>query len=234
MKKFAVKAAVLLLLASLLTGCNKYKNPTASPLKTQGTRLYPSGQTIGPSPSATATPALQSLMPSPPAVTPQNPETPAPTLKATTGNIPAAQSFVSYSSADGHYDVQYPEGWTPEVLDGDARFTHNYDGLSVQVAQATESFTLDAITKTQVANLIRTGRAVAVKKISSVTTKSGNAVLVEYDSNSEPLNGKKVRLSSQIYYYYNSGRLAALTMWAPLGSNNANIWKQLPDTFVWR
>lgn len=227
MKKVLFFSITLLLVLLPLSGCNRYRTAVPTPLSSPSTQLKATGQTV----SAGASTAPATTMPS---VTPQFPETPAPMLSAASGNIPASQNFISYSSADGHYDIQYPEGWTPAVLDGDARFTHNWDGLQVSVGPSSDPFTVDAIKSKQVADLIRKGRAVTVKNVSRVTTKSGDAVLVEYDSNSDPVDGRKVRLSCQRYYYNSNGMLAALTMWAPAGSNNANIWKQIPDTFTWR
>ena len=64
----------------------------------------------------------------------------------------------------------------------------------------------------------------------------GKAVVyVAYTSNSDPdpVTGKKVRLDNVTYYYYHQGTLAALTLWAPSGADNADQWKRISESFRW-
>lgn len=228
-KKLAVAAAFTLCMISLC-GCRLVKNapgrPNLSPLATPSTA--PGIPSATPGTVQTAAPDNYLL------VTPEATESPAPTEQRIAGEIPDAQEFMNYTSSVGGYDVQVPETWTPSVSGEDIKFTHSYNGIRVQIIRTTEPYTMETIKNVYVSELVRKGRAVAVKNVSMAATKSGQAIMVEYESNSEPVNGKKVRLENRRYYYYKDGRLAALTMWAPLGADNENIWKQIPDTFLWR
>lgn len=230
-KKLAASAALLLCL-STFDGCRAGKNAPGSP-----SPLPPASASTAPGILA-ATPGTAEIQTGSPdsylLITPEAPESPAPTQKQPTGEIPQSQPFVNYTSSVGGYDVQVPESWTPLVSGKDIKFTHSYNGISVQIISTTEPFTMDTIKNLYVSQLVRKGRAVDVKNVSMAVTKSGQAILVEFESNSETVGGKKVRLENRRYYYYKDGKLAALTLWAPAGAENENIWKQIPDTFLWR
>lgn len=218
MMKKTVLAMVAICLA-LLCGC-RTKNapsPTATPTVT-----LPTAQA-----KETVTPENYAL------VQPESSETPAPTLGNGEG-MPETQSFMNYTSTAGGYDVQVPENWTPKAEGANITFTHGYSGIEVVIVKTAEPFTLENIKGVQVADLVRTGSAVNVISVSLANTKNGPAAYVEYESNSNGSAGKKIRLMNHRYYYPHEGELAVLTMWAPLGADNQNIWSQIPDTFFWR
>ena len=72
--------------------------------------------------------------------------------------------------------------------------------------------------------------------MASVTLPGGNAILVDYTSNSEPdaVTGKQVRLENNAFIFYNNGKLATLTLWAPVGADNVDQWKRMSESFRWR
>lgn len=232
MKKCLLPALAVCI--ALLGGCRLFGGlvgPAASPAATQPAAADEPGRTASRDTAGAQTKLPEGLV----SVQPESTETPAPTVASATGEIPEAQKFVPYSSADGGYDIQAPEGWKKEEDGRNVSFTKRNSGVKVEVADSTEPFTVEAVGSNQVAELVRKGRAVAVKNMEFVETMSGQAILVEYESNSEPDgDGKKVRLDNKRYYYFKEGKLAALTLWAPAGVNNENIWKQIPDTFFWR
>jgi hypothetical protein len=234
MKRFFLITPILLLILVLLLGCAARKTPgSASPSGSLQMQQSPSpgGLSATPGPSGTQEGVLAVI----PSVKPKSKEAPASPDPKKTAGIPEAQPFVNYSSAAGHYDVQAPEGWTAEATGQNIKFTHNYNGVKVEIVKSTEAFSLKSITEKQVAEFIRTGRAVTIKSISLVDTNSGPAVLVEYESNSEPdSSGRKMRIAGMRYYFKGDGKLAVLTLWGPVEADNDNIWKQIPDTFVWR
>jgi hypothetical protein len=79
-------------------------------------------------------------------------------------------------------------------------------------------------------------RAVEIGNVTQVQLPGGQAVLVEYTSNSDPnaVTGKQVRLENNAYLYFKGGKLATLTLWAPLGADNVDQWKRMSDSFRWR
>jgi hypothetical protein len=213
----------------LLSGCKPRGTPQASVSPT-GTGV-PASQSPFASAMPTITPGVSSGIPS---VAPLSAETPAPAAADADGRIPDDQPFTNYSSAQGAFDVQAPDGWKSEESGTNVLFTKGWDGVRVEIRYTADPFTVDAVKAGPVVDLIRAGRAVVVKGVNAVTTKGGAAILVEYESNSEPQDGKQVRLENQIYYFYRGGTLAALTLWAPVGAGNAKIWAQIADTFEWR
>ncbi len=80
------------------------------------------------------------------------------------------------------------------------------------------------------------GRAVNITSTSDVTLPSGKAVLIKYDSNSEPnsVTQKQVRLENEAYVVFKNGRQAIVTMWAPKGADNADQWQRLSTSFRWQ
>lgn len=230
MKKGILTICALALCLSAAS-CGRRASPSPGPYTpappTATSSLSPPS-TPAPSAAPTALPAGV------PPVTPASSETPVPQATGLGGAIPADQPFSSYSSVAGNYDVQFPDGWEAQTSGESARFTHGWSGMQVDVVHTADPFTLDAIKAGPVADLIRTGRAVTVRNVAAVTAKSGAAILAEYECNSEPQNGKQVRLENQRYYFYMNGTLASLTLWAPAGADNWKIWAQMADTFEWR
>lgn len=232
MKQKTAAIIALFLTLAALCGCRLFRLPGASPTPPNGSpgaTPAPSGQSLKQGAAADSVPPDDLAM-----ITPESDETPAPTLKTNAGEIPEAQEFMNYTSTTGGYDVQVPENWTPTAHGGNIKFTRNYNGIQVEITGTTEQFSLEAIKSGHVAQLVKKGRAVKVRNVTMADTKSGRAVMVEYESNSEPVNGKKIRLENKRYYFHKDGKLAVLTLWAPVGADNENIWKQIPDTFIWR
>lgn len=152
------------------------------------------------------------------------------------GDIPDNQAFVKFDSPSGGYQLEAPEGWARTNQNTDVSFINKLDGLQLSITNFSTPFSLDNIRSNQVAELEKTGRAVQVKQVQSVQLQSGPAVQVVYESNSEPdsVTGKQVRLENNRYYFYKNGKLATLTVWAPLGADNVDQWKYMSNSFRWR
>ncbi len=223
--KALIRIFVALLAPLALMGC---RQPANTPLPKAA--LPPVESNATQSAGATATASGENYL----LVQPEHSETPAPTLKTETGMLPETQTFVNHTSAAGKYDIQAPDTWKKEESGTNLKFTRGESGLLVEIIKTTEPFSIDSIKGVQVAGLVRTGRAVDIKIVTMTETKGGQAVYVEYESNSEPAKGKQHRLINHRYYFERSGSLAVLTLWAPAGADNENIWKQIPDTFYWR
>jgi hypothetical protein len=78
-------------------------------------------------------------------------------------------------------------------------------------------------------------RAVKVTGVSDVNVTGGKAVLVRYQSNSDPnaVTNKQVRLENVTYIFFRNGKEAMLTMWAPLGADNVDQWNLMANSFRW-
>lgn len=242
-------ASVLVICVILLASC-KTIDPSAGNLSTQ---IASTTQTMTPADSLT--PAIsggstqnteQSALPTPSvsagetttsteapvAVSSENPLAPE---KNPPGDIPDTQVFIKYGNAAGGYEVQVPEGWSRTESGANVSFIDKFDGVQIAISQSSEPFTLEGIKATQVSNLQKTGRAIQIKSITEKKTKGGSAILVAYESNSEPdaVTGKQVRLENECYYFFKDGKLASLTLWAPLGADNVDQWKYMSDSFGW-
>jgi hypothetical protein len=173
--------------------------------------------------------------PNAPSQTAAQGETPVAPEKNPPGDIPDTQVFVEYHSAGGGYQIEVPEGWARGEQGTNVSFVDKLDGVKVTVIQAASAPTMDSVRTNEVAALMKSGRAVQVGKVQNVKLLAGTAVLVEYSSNSEPdsVTGKQIRLENQMYLFFQNGRLATLTLWAPLGADNVDQWQRISQSFRW-
>ena len=81
----------------------------------------------------------------------------------------------------------------------------------------------------------KTGRAVAISKITEVKLKAGKAIKIAYDSNSEPnaVTNKQVREENEAFYFAKDGKLVSLQLSAPKGADNVDQWKLISSSFRW-
>jgi hypothetical protein len=152
------------------------------------------------------------------------------------GDIPDNQAFVKYLSSQGGYELVVPEGWARRAKGMDVTFTDKLDGLSITISNQTKAPDLENIRTNQAEMLKKAGRAVDIKSIKDSKRANGPAVLVVYQSNSEPdpVTNKQVRLENNAYYYYKNGKLAELTLWAPVAADNVDQWNKISNSFRWR
>lgn len=163
-------------------------------------------------------------------------EKPLPPEKNPTGDIPDSQVFVKYTPTAGTYELQVPEGWSQVAKGDNVTFTDKFNGVQLTVTSTSTPPSVQNVSANQAIQLQKNGRAVTIKNIKQVQLAGGPAVLINYDSNSEPdpVVGKQVRLEDNSYLFYKNGKLATLTMWAPLGADNVDQWKRMSDSFKWR
>jgi hypothetical protein len=163
-------------------------------------------------------------------------ENPVAPEKNPPGDIPDSQVFVKYASSQGGYEIEVPEGWARKTRGLDVTFQEKLDGLSVTVTNADGPPDVESIRKNQAESLKKTGRAVRITSIKDIRLSSGPALLMVYQSNSEPdpVVNKQVRLENSSYFYYKNGKLAELRLWAPLGADNVDQWNRISNSFGWR
>ena len=151
------------------------------------------------------------------------------------GDIPDTQAFVTYTSDSG-YSLTVPEGWARSGAGNSVKFIDKLDGLSVAITPATTAPTLNWVKRNYLPSLTKTGRAVKVLSVSSETLPGGPTIRITYSSNSEPnpVTSKQVRLENERYLFFANGKLAALDLYAPLGSDNVDQWRLMSRSFGWR
>jgi hypothetical protein len=157
------------------------------------------------------------------------------TQTSSSGDIPDTQAFVTYTSTQGSYKLDVPEGWARTITGTDVSFTNTFDGVQVALTQASTAPTVESVRSQQAVELQNTGRAVRDVQIKSVQLDGGSAILMTYTSDSEPnaVTGKQVRLENNRYFFFKDGKLAALTLWAPVGADNVDQWNRMANSFRW-
>ncbi len=218
-------------------------SPTASAISgapSTGVTAVPATTTL---PVATQAPATPTALTAPPPVVAQAPPaTPAPTEQALApeqnpaGDIPDTQAFITYRSTTGGYDLDVPEGWARSENGPTVGFIEKLNGETVTITDTAAAPTAATARTAQVAALQQSPRAVQVTSVKDVQLPGGAAVLIDYTSNSEPnaVTGKQVRLENNSYLFYHSGKLATVTVWAPLGADNVDQWQRIAHSFRWR
>ena len=156
-------------------------------------------------------------------------------IQVSGSDIPDTQVFVTYTYSQGKYQLDTPEGWAQSVSGTDVNFVSNLDGLQVALTSAAIQPTASSVRTDQAASLQQTGRAVRDVQVQDVHLAGGMAVLITYTSNSEPnaVTGKQVRLENNRYLFYKNGKLATLTLSAPVGADNHDQWLRIANSFKW-
>ena len=75
-----------------------------------------------------------------------------------------------------------------------------------------------------------------VSSVDDVTLPAGAPCWSRARRNSNPdaVTNKQVRLEQNIYLLFNDGKLATLTLWAPLGADNVDQWQRIATSFRWK
>ncbi|SRR6266700_5219385 len=165
-------------------------------------------------------------------------EQPVPVVSSTQASgsdIPDTQVFVTYTSSPGKYQLDVPEGWAQTANGTDVSFVSNLNALQVTLTNAVAQPTGNTVRTDQAVTLQQTGRAVRDVKVQDVQLPSGPAVLIVYTSNSDPnsVTGKQVRLENNRYLFFKNGKLATLTLSAPVGADNVDQWLRIARSFKW-
>jgi hypothetical protein len=150
------------------------------------------------------------------------------------GDIPDSQVFVKFQSPLG-FSVQIPEGWSRTERKSGVVFADKFNKIDVEIGTATGLPSVASAKTQQAFELVKTGRAVTIKAIKNVTLPTGPAVLIDFESNSEPnqVTNKQLRLESNRYLMFKNGKLATLDLSAPKGADNVDQWKLIAHSFHW-
>jgi hypothetical protein len=151
------------------------------------------------------------------------------------GDIPDSQVFIRYDSKDG-YSLQVPEGWARTDLPYGASFIDKLDGVVLTQSARPTAPTAESVKKDYVPSLEKEARAVKIDSVKSVKLPGGNAIRINYSSNSAPneVTNKQVRLENQRFLFFRDDKLVALELYAPLGADNVDQWKLMSESFQWK
>lgn len=222
-KAFLAGLLLSITLVLVLAACNNYSSTDKPTNSTDSTATLTATVSTEISTAAQATEIVVTEQP----VAPE---------KNLPGDIPDTQAFILYIPEPGTYELEIPEGWARSENGPNVTFVDKLDGVMVTLTDTAAAPTTDSVRSKEVAALEKSSRAVQVTGVKAVNLPSGSAVLVEYTSNSEPndVTGKQVRLENSAYYFYKNGKLATLTLWAPLGADNVDQWQRMSQSFKWR
>ena len=150
------------------------------------------------------------------------------------GDIPDSQVFVTFKSADG-FELKVPEGWARTSRKNGVQFADKYNTIDLEIAAADADRTVASVRSQQAGALSKTGRAAKILDVKRVVLPAGPAVLIIYESNSEPnpVTRKQLRLESNRYLIFHKGRLATLDLAAPRGADNVDQWQLISRSFHW-
>ena len=151
------------------------------------------------------------------------------------GDIPDTQAFVTYTSDAGGYAIAMPEGWARTDADGNVTFVDKLHRFSVEIGCADAAPTVDSAKTDDVASLAARTAAFALVEVTSVDLPAGPAILIRYQANSAPdeVTGKQTRLDVDRYELFKDGRLAAISLAVPAGSDNVDVSNQVSRSFRW-
>ncbi len=150
------------------------------------------------------------------------------------GDIPDDQVFVPYASPLG-FSITVPEGWARTDKPDGVSFADKCGRIEVDVTPGAPPTAASARTG-EAAALEKSGHAVKIGSVTDVKLPSGPAVRIPYSSNSDPnpVTNKQIRLENERTLLAHGGKVAAVTLSAPAGADNADQWKLMNDSFRWK
>lgn len=162
-------------------------------------------------------------------------EAAAPVESNPPGDIPDSQQFVRYTSAAGKYEFKSPEGWARTERDSSVTFVEKLNSVGVDLEAASEARTAASIRSIDEPKLSSSVRAFEEVKVEPVTLSAGPAMLLRYraNSNPDPVTNKVIRLEIDRYEVFSNGRLAIISLSAPAGSDNIDVWRIISRSFRW-
>jgi len=151
------------------------------------------------------------------------------------GDIPDNQVFVAYSPPSGGFSVKVPEGWARSEQGGAVVFTDNLNSIRMETVSVASAPTVSSAQQGEVPAITAAVGNFASGRVTVVTRKAGQAVLITYraDSNPDAVTGKVRRLDVERYEFWRNGTEAVLTLSGPQGADNVDPWRIVTDSFGW-
>ena len=150
------------------------------------------------------------------------------------GDIPDSQAFVRFSGKG--YSLSTPEGWARTTRAGTVSLTDKYNSITVEIVPLAKAPTSASVTAGELPKLRSTVPGFRSPRVTTLTRPAGRVVLVRYEARSrrDPVTGRTVVNDVERYEFWKGGRLAAITLQAPHGSDNVDPWRTVTESFRWR
>jgi hypothetical protein len=150
------------------------------------------------------------------------------------GDIPDNQAFVPYTGTG--YTVSVPEGWARSTRNGAVVFSDKYNSITITTTSTAKAPTAASARATELAAIKAAAKGFTPGAISAVHRTAGNAVLITYHALSpvNPVTGRVANEAVERYEFWRSGHEVALTLAAPVGSDNVDPWRKVTDSFSWK
>jgi hypothetical protein len=151
------------------------------------------------------------------------------------GDIPDNQAFVTYTSTQGGYAITMPEGWARQESGPDVSFVDKLHRFTVEVSCADAAPTVETAQRVDASRLAQQIPAFELVEVKPVDLPAGPAILLRYRMNSIPddVTGKQIRLDVDRYELFKDGRLVAISLAVPAGSDNVDVSNQISRSFQW-
>lgn len=181
------------------------------------------------------TPTAASAVAATPSAAPRPTEAPIAPEVNPPGDIPDNQAFVTYTSQAGGYSIAMPEGWARQEAGTDVAFVAKLHRFTVEITCAGAAPTVETAKSVDAAALAQRVAAFELVEVTTVDLPAGPAVLIRYRMNSAPddVTGKQIRLDVDRYELFKDGRLAAISLAVPAGTDNVDVSKQVAGSFRW-
>jgi hypothetical protein len=149
------------------------------------------------------------------------------------GDIPDNQAFIAYTGAG--YRVLVPEGWSRTRHGGAVEFSDKYNSITVSRSSASHAPTPATARTTEIPAIRASAAGFKAGSVSTVDRRAGTAVLIRYRALSpvNPVTGKVTQQSVERYEFWRAGQEVAITLAAPVGSDNVDPWRTVTDGFAW-
>lgn len=149
------------------------------------------------------------------------------------GDIPDTQAYITYTAP--RFSLQIPEGWARSSTGNSVTFSDKYNVVTITTTKAGTAPTAASATQSELPAIRAAAHSFSGGRVSSLHRTAGTAILITYrdDSPQNPVTGKVAVEDVQRYEFYRSGTEVALTLSAPVGSDNVDPWRKITDSFAW-
>ena len=152
------------------------------------------------------------------------------------GDIPDNQVFVAYAAV-GRVQREGARRLGPQRAGrGGASSPTTSTASVMETVTAASAPTVASAEQGEVPAITAAVKNLASARVTAVTRKAGQAVLITYraDSNPDAVTGKVRRLDVERYEFWRNGTQVILTLSAPQGADNVDPWRIVTDSFGWR
>lgn len=131
-------------------------------------------------------------------------EAPSEAQSAATGDIPDNQTFLVFKDPSAGYSIRYPEGWARKGQGNDVTFKEKANVVHITVKPGTAK------------------------------NKQGEKTTVTRQSAPDPVTGKSLPLTVDVYEFEQGGKVAVLELSTPEGVDNVDAYRLISESFAWR